>query len=60
MFIGDRVKVIDQDITGVIERVDGYSVSIIDDDSEWEYPESLLEFRSSEVELIEGAQDASY
>jgi hypothetical protein len=52
MNIGDRVKVIGQDITGVIERVDGYSVSIIDDDSEWEYPESLLEYRVSDVQLL--------
>ena len=52
MNIGDKVKVINQDITGVIERIDGYSVSIIDDDSEWEYPESLLEYRLSEIEEI--------
>ena len=52
MNIGDRVKVIDQDITGVIERVDGYSVSIIDDDSEWEYPESLLEYRLSDIKPL--------
>jgi len=52
MNIGDRVKVKDQDITGVIERTDGYSVSIIDDDSEWEYPESILEYRPYELELL--------
>lgn len=52
MNIGDRVKVIDQNITGVIERVDGYSLSIIDDDSEWEYPESILEYRLHEVQPL--------
>jgi hypothetical protein len=52
MNIGDRVKVKDQDITGIIERIDGYSISLIDDDSEWEYPESLLEYRLSDVEEL--------
>lgn len=52
MNIGDRVKVIDQNITGVIERIDGYSLSLIDDDSEWEYPESLLEYRVYEVQPL--------
>lgn len=52
MNIGDRVKVIDQDITGVIDRIDGYSLSLIDDDSEWEYPESLLEYRVYEVKPL--------
>lgn len=52
MHIGDRVKVKDQDITGIIERIDGYSVSIIDDDSEWEYPESVLEYRLSDLEEL--------
>ena len=52
MNVGDRVKVIDQDITGVIERIDGYSLSLIDDDSEWEYPESLLEYRVYEVKPL--------
>jgi len=52
MNIGDRVKVKNQEITGIIERIDGYSASIIDDDSEWEYPESLLEYRISELEEI--------
>ena len=52
MNIGDRVKVKDQEITGIIERIDGYSASIIDDDSEWEYPESLLEYRLSELEEV--------
>jgi hypothetical protein len=61
MNIGDRVKVIDQDITGVIERIDGYSLSLIDDDSEWEYPESLLEYKLSEVQpLIKYEVFASY
>ena len=52
MYIGDKVKVKNQDITGIIERIDGYSASIIDDDSEWKYPESLLEYRLSDLEEI--------
>ena len=52
MNIGDRVKVIDQNITGIIDSLSGNLLSIIDDDSEWEYPESLLEYKLSEVEEI--------
>lgn len=52
MNIGDKVKVIGQNITGVIDSISGNLLSIIDDDSEWEYPESLLEYKLSEVEEI--------
>ena len=56
MKINDRVKVIDQDITGVIVRDYGSKVVIKDDDAEmWidDYDEGTLEFRKSELEVIE-------
>tara|TARA_R100001460_G_scaffold102939_1_gene147866 strand:+ start:657 stop:830 length:174 start_codon:yes stop_codon:yes gene_type:complete len=56
MKINDRVKVIDQDITGVIVRDYGNKVVIKDDDAEmWidDYDEGTLEFRKSELEVID-------
>lgn len=56
MKINDRVKVIDQDITGIIVRDYGNKVVIKDDDAEmWidEFDEGTLEFRKSELEIIE-------
>tara|TARA_R100000234_G_scaffold57072_1_gene34446 strand:+ start:590 stop:781 length:192 start_codon:yes stop_codon:yes gene_type:complete len=56
MKINDRVKVIDQDITGIIVRDYGNKVIIKDDDAEmWidEFDEGTLEFRKSELEIIE-------
>ena len=56
MKINDRVKVIDQDITGVIVRDYGSKVVIKDDDAEmWidDYDEGTLEFRKSELEVME-------
>ena len=56
MKINDRVKVIDQDITGVIVRDYGSKVVIKDDDAEmWidDYDEGTLEFRKSELEVID-------
>jgi rRNA processing protein Gar1 len=54
--VGDIVRVIDQNISGVVLEVHGpYQDSYIvieDDDSEWEYPESRLEFRARELESI--------
>ena len=51
--IGDRIKVVDQEITGrVIEDYGSYIV-IIDDDSEYESPDDTLEFRKSDVKIIE-------
>jgi len=47
--VGDRVKVIGQDIWGPIVEVNPYAVVIDDEDSEWEYPESRLEYRHDEV-----------
>ncbi len=56
MTINDRVKVIDQDITGIIVRDYGNKVVIKDDDAEmWidDYDEGTLEFRKSELTLLE-------
>lgn len=47
--IGDRVRVTEQHITGVIVEIFGNRVVIEDDDSEWEWPENRLEFRFSEI-----------
>ena len=51
MTINDRVKVINQDITGIIVEDYGNVVVIIDDDSE--IINDTLEFKKSELELIE-------
>jgi hypothetical protein len=54
--IKDKVKVIDQDITGIIVEDYGNKVIIKDDDAEmWidEFDEGTLEFRKSELEIIE-------
>ena len=51
MNINDRVKVINQDITGIIVEDYGNVVVIIDDDSE--VVNDTLEFKKSELELIE-------
>ena len=56
MKINDKVKVIDQDITGIIIEDYGNKVIIKDDDAEmWidEFDEGTLEFRKSELEIIE-------
>lgn len=47
--VGDRVKVIGQDIWGPIVEVTPSYVVIDDEESEWEYPESRLEYRHDEV-----------
>jgi len=52
MNIGDRVKVIDKNITGEIIEDYGSYIVIIDDDSEYESPDDTLEFRKSDVELL--------
>lgn len=53
--IGDRVKVLNQDITGEIVRFDGAKAVILDDDrADWieEGDDGTLVFRVSEVEEI--------
>ena len=50
--IGDKVKVIDQEITGTVIRYDvGNQVVILDDDDDWqeEGHEASLVFRMSEL-----------
>ena len=49
-FIGDKVRVKDQNITGVVVHVLDNRLVIEDDDSEFEWPENRLEYRFSEVE----------
>jgi hypothetical protein len=54
--IGDRVKVIDQNITGTVIRYDcGSKVVITDDDAEmWsENGEDTLVYRISELKLLD-------
>ena len=51
--IGDRVKVIDQDITGEIVRMDGVKAVVLDDDcADWmeEDEDGTLIFRMSSLE----------
>ena len=53
--IGDRVKVIDQDITGTVIRYDcGNKVVILDDDDSWqdENEEPSLVYSKSELEVL--------
>ena len=58
MNIGDKVKVIGQDITGKIIRYDwGNKLVITDDDSEYEYPENTLIYFKDELILIEEKND---
>jgi len=56
--VGDRVKVVEQDIWGPIVEVTPSSVVIDDKESEWKYPESRLEFRHNEVERYMGGRTA--
>ena len=54
---GDRVKVLDQDITGEIVRWDGAKAVILDDDrSDWmeEGDDGTLVFRVSELGTPQG------
>jgi hypothetical protein len=53
MQVGDRVKVIDQDITGTILCYDwGSKVVIQDDHSEFESPDDTLIYHLSELEAL--------
>ena len=55
MKIGDKVKVIDQEITGTIIRYDcGDKVVVLEDDCEWaeEGEEGSLIFSKSDLQLI--------
>ena len=48
--VGDKVSVKDQNITGIVTWTDGDWYTIEDLDSEWEYPDNLLEYRHWELE----------
>jgi len=50
-YVGDRVEVIDQCITGVIVHADDWHIVIEDDDAE--YDDNRLEYRASDLKLIE-------
>lgn len=54
-YIGDRVAVIDQNITGVIVHADDWHIVIEDDDAE--YDDNRLEYRASDLKLIEEQSD---
>ena len=53
MTINDAVLVTGTTITGVIIEDYGNRVVILDDDSEYEYPDNCLEFRKSDLEVTE-------
>ena len=48
--IGDTVKVIDQDISGKVVEDYGFTVVIIDDNSEYSDGGERLEYRRSDLE----------
>jgi hypothetical protein len=48
--LGDKVKVVDQEITGTVVYDDGWHIVIEDDDAE--YDDNRLEYRASDLELI--------
>jgi hypothetical protein len=48
--VGDRVRVIDQNITGTVVFADDWHIVIEDDDSEFE--DNRLEYRASDLELL--------
>ena len=50
MNIGDRVKVIDQNITGTI--IEDYGNKIVIEEDDCEYDDNRLEYRVSEVQLL--------
>ncbi len=52
MNIGEQVKVIDQDITGIIVEDYGNKIVIEDDSSEFEYPDNRLEYFKSDVIVL--------
>ena len=49
--IGDKVRVKDQDITGIVVAMWNNKVVIRDLDSEYESPDDRLEYRTSDLEL---------
>jgi hypothetical protein len=53
MNIKDYVKVKDQDITGYIVEIYNNKAIIEEDCSEYESPENRLEYRLSDLEIVE-------
>ena len=53
--VGDKVKVIDQEITGTVVEDSGNLVVIEDDESEFD--DNRLEFKKSELEEIKENDD---
>ena len=53
--VGDKVKVIDQEITGIVVEDWGSRVVIEDDESEFE--DDRLEYKKSELEEIKENDD---
>ena len=51
--VGTRVRLRDQDIWGVVDEIVGNHVIIVDEHSEYEYPENRLEFHQDDVILAE-------
>lgn len=60
MFIGDYVRVIDQDITGYVVDMYGNTVVIEDEYSEFLAPDNRLEFRAYEVTKVQDRYDYDY
>ena len=50
MNVGSRVKVLDQDISGLIVELYGNKAVIEDDSSEYEWPDNRLEYFLTELE----------
>tara|TARA_R100001510_G_C7638166_1_gene196002 strand:- start:1022 stop:1198 length:177 start_codon:yes stop_codon:yes gene_type:complete len=52
--VGDKVKVINQDITGTVLRIDNNKITILDDDNSWQDKgeEPSLTFRGNELKLL--------
>lgn len=53
--VGDKVKVIDQEIFGVILRISDFTNEVIiqDEHSEYDSPDDELVYKRSELEIIE-------
>lgn len=52
--VGDKVKVLDQEIFGVVLRISDFTNEVIirDEDSEFESPEDELIYKFSELEIL--------
>ena len=52
--VGDKIKVVNQDITGTVLRIDNNKITILDDDNSWQDKgeEPSLTFRENELKLL--------